>query len=64
MHVFYGETAGVRIARKHLGWYSRLLPRGEELRAAFNMAKSSSEQNNYLERYVDQYQQDQMGLAA
>jgi tRNA-dihydrouridine synthase B len=22
-HAFYGEAAGVRIARKHLGWYTR-----------------------------------------
>jgi tRNA-dihydrouridine synthase B len=23
LHAFYGERAGVRIARKHLGWYAR-----------------------------------------
>jgi tRNA-dihydrouridine synthase B len=23
LHVFYGEEAGVRIARKHLGWYAK-----------------------------------------
>jgi tRNA-dihydrouridine synthase B len=64
MYEFYGETAGVQIARKHLGWYCRLLPHGEKLKAALNVAKDSLEQNKYLERYVDQYQQDQMGLAA
>jgi tRNA-dihydrouridine synthase B len=26
LHVFYGEEIGVRIARKHLGWYCRQLP--------------------------------------
>jgi tRNA-dihydrouridine synthase B len=28
MLAWYGEHAGVRIARKHLGWYSAALPRG------------------------------------
>jgi tRNA-dihydrouridine synthase len=23
LHAFYGEPQGVRIARKHLGWYAR-----------------------------------------
>ncbi|CAM5382026.1 tRNA-dihydrouridine synthase B [Rhodanobacter lindaniclasticus] len=27
LHAFYGELAGVRIARKHLGWYARIGPR-------------------------------------
>ena len=26
LHAFYGEDVGVRIARKHLGWYCRQLP--------------------------------------
>lgn len=26
LHVFYGEEGGVRVARKHLGWYFRQLP--------------------------------------
>ncbi len=26
LHEFYGETAGVRIARKHLGWYAKDRP--------------------------------------
>jgi tRNA-dihydrouridine synthase B len=32
----YGVTAGVRIARKHIGWYSRGLPRSAEFRAEIN----------------------------
>jgi tRNA-dihydrouridine synthase B len=30
----YGTDAGVRMARKHLGWYSRGLPGSAEFRAA------------------------------
>ncbi len=32
----YGRQAGVRIARKHLGWYSKGLEGGAEFRAAIN----------------------------
>jgi tRNA-dihydrouridine synthase B len=32
----YGVQAGVRIARKHIGWYSKGLEGGAELRAAVN----------------------------
>jgi tRNA-dihydrouridine synthase B len=64
IHKFYGETTGVRISRKHLGWYCKLLPHGERLKVAFNAADSALEQFNILDAYVDQYHQDQMGIAA
>jgi tRNA-dihydrouridine synthase B len=32
----YGEETGVRMARKHLGWYSKGLPASAEFRAAVN----------------------------
>ncbi len=35
---YYGERAGVRIARKHLGWYSAGLPGAAEFRAGVNGA--------------------------
>ena len=34
LYAFHGEEAGVRIARKHLGWYARGLPGGESFRQA------------------------------
>lgn len=33
---YYGAYAGLRIARKHIGWYSRGLPKSSEFRAAVN----------------------------
>jgi tRNA-dihydrouridine synthase B len=44
MHEFYGEPMGVRIARKHLGWYSRHLPAGAAFRAAVNQLESAADQ--------------------
>jgi tRNA-dihydrouridine synthase B len=36
MLVHYGRDVGVKIARKHLGWYSKGLPGSAEFRAAVN----------------------------
>ena len=38
MLAYYGEHAGVRIARKHLGWYCAGLPGAAEFRGAVNAA--------------------------
>ena len=38
MLAYYGEHAGVRIARKHLGWYSAGLAGAAEFRGAVNGA--------------------------
>jgi tRNA-dihydrouridine synthase B len=32
----YGETIGIKMARKHIGWYSRGLPQSSEFRAEIN----------------------------
>jgi len=36
MMELYGETNGIKIARKHLGWYSKGLPDSAELRGEIN----------------------------
>jgi len=36
LHEFYGEVMGVRIARKHVGWYLATLPGARDFRARFN----------------------------
>ena len=32
LYALYGEELGVRVARKHIGWYTRGLPGGETFR--------------------------------
>jgi tRNA-dihydrouridine synthase B len=44
LHAFYGETAGVRIARKHLAWYSRNWADGTAFRARINSVEHAREQ--------------------
>ncbi|HTD29626.1 MAG TPA: tRNA dihydrouridine synthase DusB [Xanthomonadaceae bacterium] len=44
LHAFYGEEAGVRIARKHLGWYAKEVERsaaGREFRSSDNPVPDS-----------------------
>jgi tRNA-dihydrouridine synthase B len=43
-YLFYGDYLGVRTARKHIGWYVRELPGGEEFRARMNRMESCDEQ--------------------
>jgi tRNA-dihydrouridine synthase B len=50
---FYGEPLGVRIARKHLGWYTAALPGGAALRAVVNEVTSASAQLAAMEAFFD-----------
>jgi tRNA-dihydrouridine synthase B len=51
LHAFYGEPAGVRIARKHLGWYVRDLPDGRAFRARVNRVETGREQLELAAEY-------------
>ena len=44
LHEFYGETAGVRIARKHLAWYAKDRAENATFRAVVNRAETAEEQ--------------------
>lgn len=44
LHTFYGEVLGVRIARKHVGWYLATLPGAKEFRAHFNRLEDTEAQ--------------------
>ena len=56
LHSLYGEMLGVRIARKHIGWYAQHLPNGSALRKAFNQLNSAQEQltllNDYFKHHI------------
>jgi len=51
LHNLYGEDLGVKIARKHLGWYAKYLPNGEQLRKAFNKLNNADSQIKLVEQY-------------
>lgn len=51
LHTFYGEPAGVRIARKHLGWYAKDRPENAAFRDVVNRAESAAEQLRFASDY-------------
>lgn len=51
LHQLYGETLGVRIARKHIGWYAQHLENGTQLRKQFNQLSSPQEQLDLLNQF-------------
>ena len=52
-HALYGEVAGVRSARKHLGWAVRDLPGGAVFRARMNAIDDAAEQVAALDAFFD-----------
>ena len=51
LHKFYGEVGGVRISRKHIGWYFDLLPQGKTFTRQFNCLESTQEQQQMLRQF-------------
>jgi tRNA-dihydrouridine synthase B len=56
LHAFYGDVMGVRIARKHVGWYLATLPGAREFRAHFNRLDGTEAQcANVREFFAGRY---------
>ncbi|MCF6253940.1 MAG: tRNA dihydrouridine synthase DusB [Thiomicrorhabdus sp.] len=51
LHQLYGESLGVRIARKHIAWYGQHLPFGDALRKQFNPLLSPQAQLDLIHHY-------------
>ena len=47
----YGVSPGVRIARKHLGWYSKGLPKSTEYRALVNSLDDPQQVKDEIHRF-------------
>jgi len=54
LYALYGEAQGLRVARKHLGWYARRLPGGESFRQGVVRLEAAAAQraavNDYFAR--------------
>ena len=57
MYDFYGETAGLRIARKHIGWYLAPFPDGEACRKHINTLDSAAAQYDAVSAFLEQQEQ-------
>jgi len=54
LYAFYGELPGVRIARKHLGWYARDRPENAAFRSVVNGTDCAQTQLRLTRDYFDQ----------
>jgi tRNA-dihydrouridine synthase B len=67
LHTFYGDIAGVRIARKHLGWYLGNLPENREtalFRQSFNCLQSPAAQLEAIQHFFEQQPESDQDRAA
>jgi tRNA-dihydrouridine synthase B len=62
LYAFYGEYHGVRIARKHIGWYCRHRSNSKAMLAMVNQAESCHRQLRIIEEYFQI--EAEKGLAA
>jgi tRNA-dihydrouridine synthase B len=53
MLLHYGVDVGVKIARKHIGWYSKGLPGSAEFRAAVNQSADPASVRDLIRRFYD-----------
>jgi tRNA-dihydrouridine synthase B len=53
LYAFYGELPGVRIARKHLGWYARDRPENAAFRSVVNGTECAATQLRLTRDYFD-----------
>ena len=51
---FYGAYAGVKIARKHIGWYLSTVPGGRTFARQFNRIENHLEQQQMLRHFFQQ----------
>ena len=54
LYAFYGELPGVRIARKHLGWYAKDRPENAAFRSVVNGTDCAQTQLRLTRDYFDQ----------
>nr|WP_235937477.1 tRNA dihydrouridine synthase DusB [Marinobacter caseinilyticus] len=51
LHEFYGDLMGVRIARKHVGWYLQSHDENKQYRKRFNAIDCAQEQQDSIQQY-------------
>ncbi len=64
LYEFYGEHTGVRVARKHISWYSKGQRHGAAFRQRVNRVESTEEQLRMIHEFFEEIIQFERGLAA
>jgi tRNA-dihydrouridine synthase B len=63
LYDFYGEYSGVRMARKHIAWYSKGLRNGNAFRQQMNTLEKAEQQLAFTDAFFAQLA-DKDSLAA
>jgi len=63
LYAFYGEFTGVRVARKHIAWYSKAHHKGADFRRRINCVETLDEQLRMTHAFFDELS-DRPELAA
>ncbi len=63
LYDFYGDYTGVRMARKHIAWYSRGLRDGNAFRQHMNTLEHPQQQIDYTEQFFAQLEQQDIMAA-
>jgi tRNA-dihydrouridine synthase B len=64
LYAFYGEFTGVRVARKHISWYSKGQSGGAAFRNAINRLETATQQLAMTREFFDRHMLAAAGLAA
>jgi tRNA-dihydrouridine synthase B len=54
LYAFYGRERGVRVARKHIGWYTKGLRNSASFRARMNTLETAEEQLQAVTQFFDE----------
>ena len=54
LYAFYGEQRGARVARKHIGWYTKGLKNSAVFRARMNTLETAELQLEAVQRFFDE----------
>lgn len=64
LYDFYGDYTGVRMARKHIAWYSKGLRNGNAFRQQMNQLEQPQQQLRYTRDFFEKIQEQQGSQAA
>ena len=59
LYSFYGEYTGVRVARKHISWYSKGQARGAHFRNAVNRVETIKQQLAMTHEFFERLAQEE-----
>jgi len=59
LHEFYGEAGGLRISRKHIGWYINPLAGGKDFTRQFNTLETTEQQRQLLQDFFLDYDSEE-----